>query len=91
MRKMFVEEIESHIAFNPKKYCTCGEHQFDMVKQLDPPTIYCWSIRCPYCGRETGQYMMKDAAMAEWKRGLSDEKVLRKEAYCDRSDPMGGY
>lgn len=68
MKAIFVEKIENHIAFDRNKYCPmCGEHQFDIVEQLEPPTEFPWSVRCPACQCETGQYSIKDGAIAAWK------------------------
>jgi len=69
MKVTFKEEIENKWAYNPKKYCTCGAHEFDIVQQLSPLIDLPWSVRCPQCGLSTKQYMDKKSAMLAWESG----------------------
>lgn len=67
MKVTYLERVERKIALNRNKYCSCGEHEYEIVEQLEPNTEVKWSIRCPYCGRETPQTCSKTTAMHLWK------------------------
>ena len=68
MKKTFVEQMQTHMAWNRNKYCpSCGEHEFTVVEQIEPFTLFPWSIRCLACGYETGQYSVKEGAMSVWE------------------------
>ena len=68
MKITYVERITTKTAWNRNKMCTCGEREYQIVEQLEPETHSPWSIRCPFCGRETPQYSIKEGAMAVWLR-----------------------
>ena len=67
MKVIYIERIRHKTALDRNKFCTCGEHGYDLVEQLEPKTEQKWSIRCPYCGRETCQTIYKEDAMFMWK------------------------
>lgn len=66
MKVTYLERVERKIALNRNKYCACGEHEIEIVEQLEPQVINKWSIRCPYCGRETDKAISKAIAMSIW-------------------------
>lgn len=67
MKVTYMERIENKLALVRDKFCTCGEHEYQIIEQLEPQTEFKWSVRCPYCGRETGQYSLKQGAVAAWR------------------------
>jgi len=81
MKVTYIEELENKTALDRNKYCICGQHEYQIVKQLKPVTAIPWSIRCPYCSNETKQYSILDGAIREWKTMVGNvvpKKFTRK-------------
>ena len=72
MKVTYVEKVITKLAFNRKKYCPCGSHEYQIVEQLEPEDHYKWSVRCAQCGLSTWQFPLKEAAIAAWKYGRYD-------------------
>ena len=66
MKVDVIERRTYRTAYDRRKFCTCGEHEFVVVEQLEPYTHFKWRIECPYCGRETNTHMYKHLAIREW-------------------------
>jgi len=67
MKVTYADRIQTKTAYNRKKYCICGEHEYTIVEQLFPFTPFPWFIRCPYCGHESYRWATKQGAIADWK------------------------
>lgn len=72
MKVTYVERIINKLAFNSKKYCRCGSHEYQIVEQLEPETPCKWSVRCAQCDLSTWQFPIKEAAIAAWTCGRYD-------------------
>lgn len=69
MRVTYRESIEEHKAHRESMMCAlCHHNVYQVVEQLDPKAVYKWSVRCPNCGHETGQYEDRGYALAAWRR-----------------------
>ena len=67
MKVTYVEEVESKVALKRDRYCICGQHGYDIVRQIEPATNWPWTIRCPDCGEETDSHTSKKLALLEWE------------------------
>lgn len=72
MKVTYLEQVENRIAFSRNMYCTCGSHEYEIVKVLEPYMDAPWFIRCPECGREIALSPTKEIAKERWK--LPDEQ-----------------
>ena len=69
MKVTYMERIERRTAFSRKMYCgQCGEHEYEIVEQLEPQTFTPWTVRCPNCGHTSYESPAREIAIARWKQ-----------------------
>lgn len=69
MKVIYIEEVESHNAFSRKMWCPkCGNHYYELVRQVEPPEMLNWYVRCPECGHEGLPSSMRKIAVIKWKQ-----------------------
>lgn len=72
MKLTYVEEVENKVALNRNRFCICGQHGYDIVRQIEPATDCPWTIRCPDCGAETNVHTSKALALFEWEHKVGN-------------------
>lgn len=65
MKQTFDFVGRMHIAFDRRKYCNCGSHEYVIFRSKDEPVL--WHVKCLECGRPTLEYETKREALRQWK------------------------
>lgn len=69
MKVTYLERVETRLAWRRDMYCAnCGDHEYEVVEQLEPPTDSPWTVRCPMCGHEIAASPLREVAIARWKQ-----------------------
>lgn len=57
---------QCHTAYDRRKYCICGSHEYIVWRSKVEPTL--WSVSCFNCGRTTKEYETKREALKAWRK-----------------------
>ena len=69
MKVTYLQFIESHTAYDRKKFCpNCGAHEWGVVKQFDNEGNIQWYVICPQCGHEGPDAPSHKIAIERWKQ-----------------------
>lgn len=68
MKVTYLERLENRLALSRNMFCPyCGAHEYTIVEQLEPATIFPWMIRCPQCEYEIPACENKQDAILYWR------------------------